>query len=172
MRSGPLPGGLVVGVEQRALVDRQAAAADARGEPVAHCLEGPDPAVEVLAPAAGEPFPVAARRGARGGERVERGPDPLERDPGGAAGLDQRDPAQDGTAVAPLVAVGSACREQALSLVEPERGRSNAAPGGELADRQLCTHLTSTLLEVLRCRRARPLLPGLRARAGGNDGAG
>lgn len=61
MRTGADLAGLVVGVEQSAGVDREAAAADAGREPVAERLQGGDLAVEVVAPATGEPLPVAAR---------------------------------------------------------------------------------------------------------------
>jgi len=86
----------VVGVEECAAVDREAAAADAGGESVADCLEGGDAVVEVVAPGAGEAFPVAARRWVVGGERFECGADLLQGDPGGAAGLDERDSAEGG----------------------------------------------------------------------------
>ena len=59
--------GLVLKVQQLALVDRQAPAADARREPAPQPLERGDPPVEVVAPGAREPFPVAPRRGATAG---------------------------------------------------------------------------------------------------------
>src|SRR5436189_3706451 len=116
MRAGSPFRGLVVRVEQRAFVDREAAAADAGREPAAQRLEGGDLPVEVVAPSAGEPFPVSSRWRAAGGQAVERGSDPLQADPRGPAGLDQRDPAQDGAVVATLVAARSARRDQAPSL--------------------------------------------------------
>ena len=60
-----------------------------------------------------------------------------ERDPGRAAGLDERDPAQRRAVVAALVAAGAARLDQSLRLVEAERGGGDAAARGELADRQL-----------------------------------
>ena len=51
-------------------------------------MQGGDSLVEVVAPVAGQPFPVAAGGGAVGGERLECGSDPFERNPGGTAGLD------------------------------------------------------------------------------------
>ena len=94
------------------------------------------------ATAAREPLPVALRRCAAGGERVERGADPLERDARGLAGLDQRDAPQRGAVVAALVAVRPPRGDQALALVEAERGRGDAAALRELADRQVRSHLT------------------------------
>src|SRR5919197_1601124 len=52
MRTRSEAGRLVVGVEQRATVDREAAATDAGREPAAQRLERLDPAIEVSAPAA------------------------------------------------------------------------------------------------------------------------
>ena len=114
-------------------------------------MQGGDLPVEIVAPAAGEPLPVAARGRAVSGKRLECSADPFERDPGGAAGLDQRDPTKDGAVVAALVSARTARGDQPLCLLEAERRRGNAAAGGELADRQLSGHLTSTLLEVLAC---------------------
>ncbi len=88
MRSGTALGRLVVGVQELAGVDREAAAADAGREPVAECLEGGDAPVDVLTPAAGEPLPVAAGRGAVSGEGREGGTDPFEGNSRRAAGLD------------------------------------------------------------------------------------
>src|SRR6266536_143987 len=67
--------GLVLGVEEGAAVDREAAAADTGRKPFAEGLERGDPAVDVGAPGTGEAFPVAARRCARGRQSLERFPD-------------------------------------------------------------------------------------------------
>src|SRR5262245_9393129 len=53
---------LVVGVQEVALVDREAAAPDAGGEAVPQGFEGRDPCFEVLTPAVREALPVAAAR--------------------------------------------------------------------------------------------------------------
>ena len=66
----------------------------------------------------------------------------VERDPRGAAGLDERDAPQDGAVVAALVAVGAGGGDQALALVEAERRGRDAAAGCHLADRKLGRHLT------------------------------
>jgi hypothetical protein len=135
-------GGFVVGVEQVALVDREAAAPDARGQAVAEGLQRFDAPVEVVSPLVREALPVLAARRAPRGEAIERCADLGERDSGGAAGLDEGDPAQDGAVVASLVAVGAGRRDQALALVEAERGGADAAPRGDLAYRKLRSHLT------------------------------
>jgi hypothetical protein len=137
VRTGADLAGLVVGVEQSAGVDREAAAAYAGREPVAERLQGGDLAVEVVAPATGEPLPVAARGSAVGGKRLERGADSLECDPGGAAGLDEGDPPKDRALVPALVSARSARGDQPLGLVEAERRGGDGAAGREFADRQL-----------------------------------
>src|SRR5216684_2617717 len=71
---------LVVGVEQPACLERQTAAADARRQPAADRLERRDALVELAAPAAREPFPVALRRRAALRQGVEGGANALERD--------------------------------------------------------------------------------------------
>src|SRR5687768_12451443 len=98
-------GRLVLRIEQLALVDREAAAADARRQAPAERLEGRDAAVEVGAPALREALPVAAGRDAVLGQRRERLVDPLQRDSRRLAGLDERDPAEHRALVAALVAV-------------------------------------------------------------------
>src|SRR5919199_5393736 len=95
--------GLVVRVEERAAVNREAAAADAGGEAVAKRLQRGDSLVEVVAPAAGESLPVAARRSPLCGKRLECCSDLFQGDPGGTAGLDERDPAKGRALVAALV---------------------------------------------------------------------
>src|SRR5215470_14841717 len=103
VRAGAPLGRFVVGVQKVALVDREAAAADAGGQAVTQGLEGRDPCLEVLAPAVREALPVAAARRAVRGEAVEGVADLAERDPGGAACLDERDPPQDRALEAALV---------------------------------------------------------------------
>ncbi len=77
-----------------------------------------------------------------GGQLVERGPDPLERDARGLARLHERDAPQGDGRIAPLVAVRAPCRDQPFALVEAEGGLGDAAPCGELADGQFPGHLT------------------------------
>src|SRR5207248_3623761 len=127
LRAGTFAGSLVVGVEQLAAIDRQAAAADARGHPVADCLQRCNPTVEIVAPATREPFPVAAGRRSARRQRVERSADLLERDSRSSTGLDESDPPQDGTLVAPLVSARPLRREESLRLVEADRRRRNPA---------------------------------------------
>src|SRR5579862_1523299 len=127
----------VVGVQQAAALERQAAAADAAREPPADRLERCDALVELAPPTRGKPLPVALRRLLVHRQCPERLADPLERDAGGLARLDERDPAQCHSRIAPLVAVGATGADQALSLVEPQRRLRDAASVGQLADRDL-----------------------------------
>jgi hypothetical protein len=132
---------LVVGIEQLAGVDRQTAAADAGREPVADRLERRDAVVNVLAPALGQPLPVAAVRGPVRRQGGKGRADPVERYTRRAAGLDQRDPPQHGSLVAALVPGRSLRDDQPFTFVETERRRCHAAAGCNLADRQLSGHL-------------------------------
>ena len=111
---------LVVRVEKLAGVDRETAAADAGREPVAECFEGGDAAVDVLAPAAGKPLPVASVRCAVRRQSRKSSTDPVEGNSRGAPGLNQRDPPKHGPLVAALVSRRSARDEQAFFLVEAE----------------------------------------------------
>jgi hypothetical protein len=136
---------LVVGIEQLAGVDRETAAADARGEATAKGLQRLDLTVDVGAPAPREPFPVAARGRAARRKRSERNADSLERDPRRATGLNQGDPAQDRTLVAALVAARATGGDQPFGFVEAQRRRRDAAAGRKLADGQLVGQLDFNL---------------------------
>src|SRR6266571_2867253 len=140
--SGAARGGFVVGVQEVALVDREAAATDARGESVAQALQRLDARVEVVSPAVREAFPVLAAGRAASGQARERRPDVGEGDARGSAGLDEGNPAQDGAVVAALVAVGAGGLDQALAFVEAQRRGRDAASLRHLADRELAGHLT------------------------------
>ena len=113
-------GRLVVRVEKLAGVDREASAADAGREPVAECFEGGDAAVDVLAPTAGQPLPVASVRCAVSRQSRKGSTDPVEGNSRGTPGLNQRDPPKHGPLVAALVSRRSARHEQAFFLVEAE----------------------------------------------------
>src|SRR4051794_25358691 len=115
-------GGLVGGVQQAAGLERETAAADARRQPAADRLQHLDALVELPCPGARQAFPVALRRRLVRRKRVERLPDPLERDSRLLARLDERHPAECRRDVTALVAVGALRRDQSLPLVEAERG--------------------------------------------------
>src|SRR6266581_7956709 len=134
--------GFVVWIQQVALVDREAAAADACRQAVAEGFQSLDAGVEVVAPLVREAFPVLPGRGTARREPRERGVDLGEGESSGAAGLDERDPPEHGSVVAALVAVGARGLDQALALVEPQSRRRDSAARRDLADRELTSHLT------------------------------
>src|SRR5829696_1551698 len=101
MRAGPELRSFVVGVEQLAAVDRETTAADARVEPRAQRLERRDAALDVRTPAAREALPVTAGRRSVGRERLQRAPDPRQRDTGRPPRLHEGDSPQRRAVVAP-----------------------------------------------------------------------
>src|SRR4051794_1530764 len=132
----------VPGIEQCTGAERETAAADARRQAPADRLERRDALVELPAPAAREPLPVALRRCLSHRQLVERGPDPVERDAGCLPRLQERDAPQGDACVAPLVSVGPPSRDEPFALVEAKGRLRDAAPGRELADGQFPWHLT------------------------------
>src|SRR5262249_49088767 len=125
-----------------ARLQRQTAAADAGRQAVADRFERRDPRIELGAPRAREPLPIALRRLLSRGEAVEGGTDPPERDAGRLPRLDQGDAAKRDSRVAALVPAGPPRNDQALALVETEgRGGHSAAPR-QLCDRQRLSYLT------------------------------
>jgi hypothetical protein len=142
MRAAPGGRRSVVRVEQGTRREGEAAAADAAREPVANRAERLDTLVELTAPTAREAGPVALRRGPLARERVERTTDAIERDSGCLPRLHERDSPQRDRRIAALVAVGAPRFDQALALVEPQRGLRDAAAPGKFADAQLSAHLT------------------------------
>src|SRR5919198_2685941 len=132
MGAGPEECRLVVPVDEGAALQRKAAAPDAAREPVADGLEDRDALVQLAAPAAGEPLPVALRRGSVLRQRVERPANPLERDPGRLAGLHEGDPAEGDAGVAALVSLRAAGGDQPLPLVEAQRRGRDPAPARQL----------------------------------------
>lgn len=124
----------VVRVGQRTVLQREAAAADAVRQMIAQAPELGDALVEFGAPGLGEPGPVLAVGRALLRQLGEGVADAGERDPDALRGAHEGHPAQRVAAVAALVAGGAAAGDQALGLVEVERGDGHAAARGELAD--------------------------------------
>jgi hypothetical protein len=113
-------GSLVIGIQERAGVNREAAATDAGREPIADCLECCDALVYVFPPPAGQTLPVAAAWSPVRGKRRKGCADPVEGNSRRTTGLDQRDPPKDCPLVSPLVSRCSARGDQAFLLVEAE----------------------------------------------------
>jgi hypothetical protein len=137
VRAGALGGELVVPVDQAALGEGEAAAADAAGEPVAELLQLLDPLVEFLLPAVRGSLPERHGRRRVLGQEAEHLGDQRERDADRLGGADERDPAQRRAVIAALVAGGAAAVDEALALVEAQGGRGDAAAFGQFADGQL-----------------------------------
>src|SRR5690554_2744781 len=158
---GPLLPELVARVAQGTGVDRQAAAADAVAEVVAQPAQAGDAVVQVRLPAGRQPAPVLGRRRAAVRQQRQRLADGLERNTGALRDLDDGDPAQHIPGIAALVARIAPALDEALGLVEMQRGNGDAAASGNFAHAQLpllwaagrVSHdalpLTSTLVEVL-----------------------
>ena len=149
-RAGPVARGAVVRVGQAAAVERQAAAADALGQPRPEALELGDPVVDAVGPRARQALPVAARGGAVGRELgelladlVERQPDPLGED-------DEGDPPQHAPRIAAVARPGALGLDQPALVVVAQGGGRHAAALGHVADGQEITqaHLSLELLAV------------------------
>ena len=125
---------LVPGIAQRADTEREAAAADAAIELIAQAGEPGDSVVEVGAPVAGKPGPVAGVGSAVAGEGVEGCADIGKGNAGALRHLDEGDAAEDFAGVAPLVALVAPAMNEALSLVEVQRGDGDATAAGNFAD--------------------------------------
>src|SRR5207237_1332800 len=121
--TGAALGRPVVGVEQAAELEREAAAPDAAVEPVAEPLEHRDLMVEAGAPRPREALPIVGVRGPVLGERGEGRPDFLEAQADLLRDADERDPSQGVAGIAPLTAGGTGGADQALGFVEAQRRR-------------------------------------------------
>jgi hypothetical protein len=126
----------VVGIEERAGPQAQAATADAVGEIVAQSLKMQDPIVEVRTPSGGEPGPIPAAGNTIGGQRGQRVPDAGQRNPQPLRHLDERHPSQGVAGVAALITRRSTAGDQALSFVEVQRRDGDAGPGRKFAGKQ------------------------------------
>jgi hypothetical protein len=136
VRAGAFGGQLVALVDQAALGEGEAAAADAAGEPVAELLQPGDALVEGFLPAVGGALPELHGRRRVLGQEVQDLADQRERDADRLRGPDEGDPAQRGAVVTALVTGGAAAVDQALALVEPEGGGGHSAALGQLSDGQ------------------------------------
>ena len=126
----------VVGVPDRARLERQAAAADAAVEVLAEPLQRRDLLVQTWAPAGSQVGPVVAVRCAPLGQQLERRLDLGERQPDLLGDPDEAHPAQHVGVVPAVVGVGPIGRDQPVLLVEAQRRRGHSGPGGDLADRE------------------------------------
>src|SRR5258705_3065789 len=93
-RPGPEARGAVRGIRELAAPERQAAAADALGEPGLQALELGDALVDACGPGAGQARPVLPGRRAARRQLRERGADLVEREPDALRKDDERDAPQ------------------------------------------------------------------------------
>src|SRR5207248_3929076 len=107
-------------------VDRQAAAADAFGQPVAQALQLGDALVDPLLPRAREPRPVAAGRNALGRQPGERRADLIEAEADTLGEDDEGDAPQHRTGIAAMAGAGAFGGDQPALLVKAQ-GRSGDA---------------------------------------------
>src|SRR5690606_38927799 len=132
--------GVVVGVEQAAGPQRQAAAADAAVEAVAQALDEGDLLVEAGAPGARDAGPVVLGGGARVGQLGQGVADLVEGQAHPLGDPDERDPAQHVALVAALVAGGAGRRDEPLGLVVAQGGGGHARAFAHRADAQGVVH--------------------------------
>lgn len=104
MGAGAGAGGAVGRIEERAALERQAAAADAPGQTVAQRLEIGDAPVQRAAPGLRQPLPVVSVRRPRFGQLVERDPYFPQGEAEELRGADDGDAPQRFPSVAALVA--------------------------------------------------------------------
>ena len=129
-------GGDVVGVPDRARLERQAPAADAAVEVLTQPLQRRDLLVETWAPARRQVGPVVAVRRAPLGQQLERRLDLGERQPDLLGDADEADPAQHVGVIAAVIGVRPVRRDQPVFLVEPQGRRGDPGPGRDLPDRE------------------------------------
>src|SRR4029079_96539 len=139
-RAGPEARGVVARVRQLAAVEREAAAADALRQPELEALELGDPLVDPRLPRRGEPRPVAPAGSVVRRELGQLVSDLVEGHAEALGEDDERDPAQHGAWIAPMPGARALRGDETALLVEPQRGRGDAAATGDFADRQDVGH--------------------------------
>src|SRR5262249_40907733 len=140
-------------------VEREAATADALGEPALQALELGDAFVDPRAPGGRETRPVPTGGDMVGRELRELGAELLERQTDALGGEDGGDAGAGGQRKAAMAGSCSHGADQASLLVEAQGGGGDAAPARDLTDGQQvgCGHtsllgrkdLTSSLLQLV-----------------------
>jgi len=130
----------IVAVEELALVERQAAAADAPGYAVAQALQLPDPMVEIGCPQPRDFHPVLPVGNVVGRQPRQHLADLGEWNADLLGDLDNRDAPQHVLAIAPLVAAGAVARDQPLGFIEMQGRDGHAGAARDLADREFLRH--------------------------------
>lgn len=128
---------LITWVGQRAVVDGQAAAADAAGEVVAELLETVNSLVQRCLPASGQSLPVGPGGGAAIRQLGKGRADVCQGDADALCDADKGHAAKHLAPVASLVAGGAPAADKTLSLVEVQCRDAHTAAGGDLANGEL-----------------------------------
>ena len=135
-RSGAEAGSAISRVGEFAAAERQAAAADAAGEPLSQALQLGDAPVDASRPSGGEAGPVRPFRDAPGREFGEFQGNFVERHPDALGEYDEGDPSQDGPGIAAVTGAGPFGLNQASFFIEAQCRRRHAAAAGNFADSQ------------------------------------
>src|SRR5690606_3009443 len=112
---------LVVGIDQRTLVERQTPAADAAGELVPEARDERDPAIEFITPLRRHLLPVSLGRLTPIGERGQSFGDSAQWNAELVGEPDDRQSPQHVAIVATLIAASAVATDQPLALVEVQR---------------------------------------------------
>jgi hypothetical protein len=138
--------GHIIWVVQGALLERQAAASDARGQIVSESFEQRDLTVEPRPPGARQPRPVGCRRRSAFGQCGQSRLDLVQREPDPLRDSNKGNPPDGVPVELALAARASLGADKAVTLVEPEGGDTDARPVGDVPDGQQsrpCAHLPS-----------------------------
>jgi hypothetical protein len=133
-RAGAEAGRPVAGIGELAAFDREAATADAFGEPELEALELGDALIDPRCPRARETRPVAAGRRPLRRELGELRADLIERQPDSLGEHDECDAPEHRPRIAAVTRAGPFGHDQAPFLVESQRRSGHAAAPRDLAD--------------------------------------
>src|SRR5262249_158098 len=123
--------------------ERQAAAADAFGEPGLEPLELCDALVDARAPFTREPRPILTRGGAARGQLGERGADLVERKSDALGEHDEGDAPQHRARKAAMAGARALGPDEPARLVEAQRRGGHPAAPGNLLDGEQVVHAAS-----------------------------
>jgi hypothetical protein len=133
--TGPVAGRMIVWVRESAAVEREAATADALGQPDPQPLQLGDPVVDPRPPGGRQLCPVRAVRRTVGRELGKLMPDFVEREPDSLSEDDEGDSAQNRPSVPPMLCSRSLGCDEPARLIEAERRSRNAASARNLPNR-------------------------------------
>jgi hypothetical protein len=123
-----------------ALVQRQAAAADAGGQAFAQPLELGDAFVDTTRPSDGDPRPVRSVRRAIGRQLRELAGNLFQRQANLLSEHDEGNPPQDRAGIASMPRAGTLGADQPSIFVKPQSGRGHPAAVRDVGDGQQVGH--------------------------------